>query len=99
MGRLGVSEDVWGCLFLSLVSCVIFGCLGGVVGYLGDIEGCLSCLGVFWGVSEGSVHVGSSQAVVNPPFWPNPERQDFFHLTLLRHQNIKTSLCKLSKNH
>ena len=26
------------------------------------------------------------------------ERQDFFYMTLLKHQNIKTSLCTISKN-
>ena len=31
-------------------------------------------------------------------FVRNPKMQDFFHLTLLRHQNIKTSLCAPSKN-
>ena len=70
----------------------------GVLAYLGDIWGCLSCFGMFWGVSEGSAHAGSSQAGANPTFWPSPERQDIFHLILLRHKNIKTSLCALSKN-
>ena len=75
MGRLKVSEDVWRCLLVSLVSGVVFGCLG-------------RCCGLSWwylrmfellrGVSEGSDRVGLSQAGANPPFWPNSERQDFF---------------------
>ena len=39
-----------------------------------------------------------SQTGANPPFWQNGERQEFFHLTLLRPQNIKTSLSTTSKN-
>ena len=31
-------------------------------------------------------------------FWQNPEKPNFFHLTLLRHQNIKMFICKLDKN-
>ena len=33
-----------------------------------------------------------------PPFWPNPKRQEFFHLPFLRHQNIKTSLYAIFLN-
>ena len=54
------------------------GVWGGVVVYPGGILECLSCLGVFRGVSEGSARVGSSQDGADPPFWPNSERQDFF---------------------
>ena len=35
----------------------------------------------------------------NTPLWHNPEIRDFFHLALLRHQNIKTSLNFLEENH
>ena len=31
-------------------------------------------------------------------FWHSPERQDFFHLAILRHQNIKMSTYILNKN-
>ena len=65
---------------------------------LGDILGCQSCLGVFEGVFGDSLHEGFSQTGANSPNWPNPERQDFVHLTLLRHQNIKTRLSTTSKN-
>ena len=62
--------------------------------YLGDIKGCLSC----WDVSEGPVHVGFSLTRATPPFWHISKMQYFFHLTLLRHQNIKNSLSAISKN-
>ena len=40
----------------------------------------------------------SSQSGAKPLFRQSLERQDCFHLTLLRHQIIKTSLCTISKN-
>ena len=40
----------------------------------------------------------SSHSGAKPLFLQNLERQDCFHLTLLRHQIIKTSLCTISKN-
>ena len=77
----------------------VFGCLGGVSIDLGDILGCQSCSRVFEGIFGDSLHEGFSQTGANPPFWQNGERQDFFHLTILRPQNIKTSLSTTSKNH
>ncbi len=35
----------------------------------------------------------------NALYWNESERQDSMYLTLLKHQNTKTSLYKLSKNH
>ena len=35
----------------------------------------------------------------NTPHWHNPERREFFHLALLRHHHIKTSLNFLEENH
>ena len=35
----------------------------------------------------------------NAQYWNISERQNCVHLTLLRHQNTKTSLKKVSKNH
>ena len=35
----------------------------------------------------------------NTLVWKSSERQNFKHLTILKHQNAKTSLYKLSKNH
>ena len=43
---------------------------------LGDIHGRLSCLGMFEGELEGSVHARSSLAGANPPFWHKLERHD-----------------------
>ena len=34
----------------------------------------------------------------NALYWKSSERQNSMHLTLLKHQNTKTSLYKLSKN-
>ena len=31
--------------------------------------------------------------------WYSPERHNFFHLTIMRHQNIKMSIYKGDKNH
>ena len=36
--------------------------------------------------------------VVNALYWKNSKRQISIHLTVLKHQNTKTSLYKLSKN-
>ena len=71
MVRLGVSENVWQCLLVSLVSCVIFGCLG--------------VLCVIWVIMKDVSAAG-------------PRKARLFHLTLLRHINIKTALCKHAKN-
>ena len=35
----------------------------------------------------------------NALYWKSSKRQNSTHLTLLKHQNTKTSLYKLSKNH
>ena len=48
--------------------------------------------------AQGSANAVSGQAG-NTPFWHNPGRREFFHLDLLGHQNIKTSLHFHSKNH
>ena len=47
---------------------------------------------------DSFLHVRLTQSGAKPPFWQNLERQDVFHLTLLRHQNIKISQCTISKN-
>ena len=61
---------------------------------LGDIFGMPELLG---GVFGDSLHEGFAQTGANSLFWPNPKRQEFFHLPFLRHQNIKTSLYAISK--
>ena len=78
-----MSEMWWGCLGL----------------YLGMFWGVLRCSIVLKGVSGGSVLLGWNQGSAIIPFWNNFKRQDLFHPTHLRPQNIKTSLCKLSKNY
>jgi hypothetical protein len=35
----------------------------------------------------------------NALYWKISERQNSTHLAFLKHQNTKTSLCELSKNH
>ena len=45
---------------------------------------------------------GSAQAlycVANTLYWKSFKKQIFTHLTVLKHQNTKTSLHKLFKNH
>ena len=37
--------------------------------------------------------------VVNALYWKNSKRQISIHLTVLKHQNTKTSLYELSRNH
>ena len=37
--------------------------------------------------------------VANALYWKSSERQIFTHLNVLKHQNTKTSLYKLSENH
>ena len=37
--------------------------------------------------------------VANALYWKSSERHIFTHLTVLKHQNTKTSLYKLSENH
>ena len=48
--------------------------------------------------SEGLNHAGFSLAGANPTFKQNSKSKICFDLTLMGHQNIKTSLCNLSKN-
>ena len=59
---LGVFEDIWQCL---LVSVLFLGIWRGVSIDLGDILGCHSCLGVFEGVFGDSLHEGFSQNGAN----------------------------------
>ena len=63
-------SGIWCCLWVSgeVSQCIYVICS----------QGCLGCFAMFCGVSEGSAHVESRQAGANPPFWPNPEMQDFF---------------------
>ena len=56
------------------------------------VFGVWMCVRVFW----------SAQALsdaTNAQYWKYIKRHNSTHLTLLKHQNTKTSLYKLSKNH
>ena len=95
--RLSVPQKLKNCLGdFQWLSEVWWGCLGL---YLGMFWGVLRCSIVLKGVSGGSVLLGWNQGSAIIPFWNNFKRQDLFHPTHLRPQNIKTSLCKLSKNY
>ena len=99
-------EYDWRCLLARVVVCwhleflghvwgVSGGCLGGVYGYLSDIHGNLRCSNVFGGyLGSPSLQYGAVTLL-----WHSPERHNFFHLTILRHQNIKMSIYKGDKNH
>ena len=67
------------------------GCLGGVGRYLSAIFGNWKRTDVFWVLSlcsKGAITL----------FWHSLERHDFFHLTIVRPQNIKMSLYEVDKN-
>ena len=52
-----------------------------------------------WQATRDSfLHVWLTQSGAKPLIWQILERQDCFHLTLLRHQNVKTSLYTIFKN-
>ena len=56
------------------------------------VFGVWMCVRVFWSAQALS---GATNAL----YWKYIKRQNSTHLTLLKHQNTKTSLYKLSKNH
>jgi hypothetical protein len=96
LGCLGRSLGV--CWFL-LVSVVVLN----YPGYLGErivsiwvkcmcVYGVWMCIREFW-----SVHAFYGAA--NTLYWKCLKRQNSTYLTLLKHQNTKTSLYELSKNH
>ena len=64
-------------------------------GYLSAVYGCVYGFVAFEGVYECSALYGAANAL----YWKSSERQNSMHLTLLKHQNTKTSLYKLSKDH
>ena len=71
------------------VSGVSGGYMGGVWGYLSGIHGNLRCSDVF---GSPSLQYGAVTL-----FWYSPEGHDFFHLTILRHKNIKMSIYKVDQ--
>ena len=71
------------------------GCLRGVYGYFSGFHGNLRCSDVFRGyLGSPSLPYGAVTLL-----WHSPERHNFFHLTIMRHQNIKMSIYKGDKNH
>ena len=56
------------------------------------VYGVWMCVRVFWSVQ-------ALYGAVNALYWKCLKRQNSTYLTLLKHQNTKTSLYKLSKNH
>ena len=99
-GCLEFFEDVWQCLLVSAGVCccvrgsgVVFGCICVIFWDVGADWGCIRVY--MW------AQYGRDQVRTKPTHHLSTTLKGkiFFHLTLLRHQNIKTSLCKLSKNH
>ena len=70
------------------------GVWGVVWGYMSDVFGYIRCLHVSGGLSRCSALVGWRIHTVMA--WPRKAR--FFHLSILRHQNIKMSIYILCKN-
>ena len=56
-------------------------------------------VGCVWMRQMVYMSVQALYGAVNAQYWNIPERQNCVHLTPLKHQNTKTSLYKLSKNH
>ena len=71
------------------------GVWGVVWGYMSDVCGYLRCLHVSGGLSRNSSLAGCGEFTL---FCHGHERQDFFHLSILRHKNIKMSIYILYKN-
>ena len=96
LGCLAVSVGVcWHVVFPGDIWGVSLGCLGGVGGYLSGNFGNWRRLDVFWGyLGSQSLQYGAKT-----PFWHSPERNNFFHLTILRHKNTKTATYQLCKKY
>ena len=52
-----------------------------------------------WAPLKGYPSVQALYGVAIALYWKISERQNSTHLAFLKHQNTKTSLCELSKNH
>ena len=77
------------------------GCLGDVLGCLRGVWGCLRVSECYFWKSEALRCVLGSQPLQYGAitlFWHSPERHDFFHLTIVRPQNIKMSIYEVDKN-
>ena len=99
-------ECVWQCLLAPVVVfCCLLACHAPWI-CLGDVwemsGGCLSDIHGNRRRSDVFVEYLGSQSLqygANTPIWHSPERQNFFHLTILRHWNIKMVAYKLSKKY
>ena len=62
---------------------------------MGEVYVCL------WGLnaSKGVRSVKAVNGAANALFWKSSETQNFTYLKILKHQNTKTALYKLLKNH
>ena len=56
-------------------------------------------VGCVWMRQMVYMSVQALYGAVNAQYWNISERQNCVHLTPLKHQNTKTSLSKVSKNH
>ena len=61
----------------------VFGCLEGCFNWSGWYFWKAKAAWVFFG---DSLHEGFAPTGANSPFWPNPKRQELFHLPFLRHK-------------
>ena len=94
--HLLVSVDVWR---RRLVSYVVWRCKEGVWGVSHWVW--VLFLGVFkvWFSLREHLSVQALYDAAIALHWKISERQNSTHLAFLKHQNTKTSLCELSKNH
>ena len=74
------------------------GCLGVSGGVSGGCQRVSECY--FWKLEALRCGLGSQplQYGAITLFWHSPERHDFFHLTIVRPQNIKMSIYEVDKN-
>ena len=87
------------CLLMSVCAWCSFvnelGICGNILGYIDMFQYVLGAQWCAWGLIPCGIQSGCRQT---NQIWHNIKRQDCFLLTLSRHQNIKTSLCIISKN-
>ena len=91
-----VSFGVWPRL---LASYGVLRCEEGVWGASEMVSECCLWTCLRFGLLRGSIWVFRPCLVQLALYWKISERQNSTHLAFLKHQNTKTSLCELSKNH
>ena len=88
----------FGASWCLLAFCVVWKCL---IGVWGDVQGIWVMFMDIWNPYVCLVGYLSAQPLKDRPItllWNSPERQDILNLTIVTHQNIKMSTCKLYKN-